>query len=682
MTSPTITLIMIVKNESKIIERCLNSVKDFIDYVVISDTGSTDNTPEIIESYLSRNNIKGAVYRDQWKNFGYNRTKSLTNGQDWLDKRQIDKTKNYFITIDADMILVLNNFNKKQLLEKQSWSLLQMNNSIKYYNMRLFRSDLHYKCLGVTHEYWGCDGNPSEGKFEGMYIDDRGDGGCKSDKFTRDIELLTKGLEEEPSNHRYYFYLAQSYGDSGDFENAIKWYKKRVEAGGWFEEVFISYKRIGELYMELKQEENAVFYWLKAYEHIPQRSETLYKLANHYRNKSNNNTSIMFIKQGLSIPYPNDLVLFLEYQVYEHKFIEELGIVGYYVNKKHEGLLACQYLLLTKEIPEGVRNNASNNLYFYLNKLSEKNRSHQVLEFKVDQPYISSSPCLLYDSVNKKYKGVVRTVNYSIDDSFTYHIRDENNNVKTKNYWTELNEDGKVETLYEINNLTKPIRNSHIKGFEDVRICYVGDKLYGFAVDWENGTHNHPSVILLHFNLYEDKYVIDKAIHINYMDHICQKNWTLFSDSNKLYAIYSHNPLTILEINPENGSYNVKTYPTPDSYKSYNIGDMRGSANPLKLASGDWLVLVHEVMYKYNTRKYYHRFLRYSSNWELTNISEPFYFNNLFVEFSLSIMYDFNNNDLIISYSSRDNSSELMKIKFNNIPWMPKDIKKYLIDTL
>ena len=63
---------------------------------------------------------------------------------------------------------------------------------------------------------------------------------------------------------------------------------------------------------KLKQEENAIFYWLKAYENIPQRSETIYKLANHYRNKSNNNTSLMFIKQGLSIPYPNDLVLFLE----------------------------------------------------------------------------------------------------------------------------------------------------------------------------------------------------------------------------------------------------------------------------------------------------------------------------------------------------------------------------------
>ena len=40
---------MIVKNESKIIKRCLDSVKDHIDYWVIVDTGSTDGTQDIIK---------------------------------------------------------------------------------------------------------------------------------------------------------------------------------------------------------------------------------------------------------------------------------------------------------------------------------------------------------------------------------------------------------------------------------------------------------------------------------------------------------------------------------------------------------------------------------------------------------------------------------------------------------
>ena len=90
----TLTLIMIVKNESKIITRCFDSLKPYIDYIVISDTGSTDNTVELIETYLEKNEIKGKVYHDEWKNFGYNRSKSVTNGQDWLEKEKIDQKKN------------------------------------------------------------------------------------------------------------------------------------------------------------------------------------------------------------------------------------------------------------------------------------------------------------------------------------------------------------------------------------------------------------------------------------------------------------------------------------------------------------------------------------------------------------------------------------------------------------
>lgn len=41
--------------------------------------------------------------------------------------------------------------------------------------------------------------------MKGVWIDDRGDGGCKSDKFERDARLLAQGLNEEPNNVRYMF---------------------------------------------------------------------------------------------------------------------------------------------------------------------------------------------------------------------------------------------------------------------------------------------------------------------------------------------------------------------------------------------------------------------------------------------------------------------------------------------
>ncbi len=682
-------LFMIVKNESSIITRCLDSVKKYIDFVVISDTGSTDNTVELINNYLSENNLKGKVYNDEWKNFGYNRTKSIKNAQEWLEDEKMDMDNTYLLTIDADMILRFNDdFSKEELSKNDMWCLYQINSSIKYYNSRIFRSSYPYKCTGVTHEYWECETKNlpigithKEGKLNTLFIDDRGDGGCKADKFTRDIALLTKGLEDEPGNYRYFFYLAQSYGDIGDKDNSIKWYNERIKAGGWYEEIFISYKRIGELYMDKGEEDKAIFNWIKAYETLPERSETLYKICNHYRNKGMNHSSFLFLKQGISIPFPKELVLFLEYPIYEYKFIKELSIIAFYINKRKEGLLACKHILLSNDSQIESRDETFANNFFYINSMTSYPAFKNIkkLPLTTRYPFISSSACLLFNQNNKTYRGVVRAVNYSINDRFEYSIRDDNNNVSTINYWAEFDKDSNLKMQYEIECNTIKARESHIKGLEDLRICAVEDtgKIFGLSVDWEHGRNNHPAVCLVNFERDDEyRYVINKVIPITYNDNICQKNWTLFSNGSKLYALYSHHPLVILEINTETGDYSV----IKEKYSNYNLKDIRGSANPIKVSDG-WLVLTHEVVHK-DTRKYYHRFIKYSDDWDVLEISEPFYMQNFFVEFSLSIMYDKEDNNVMIVYSSRDNTTELMTLDYSKIPWLPKDIKNYLISVL
>ena len=64
---------MIVKDESHVITRCLDSVKRLLDYVLIVDTGSIDGTPETIYNWIKQNNLPGEVIIEPWKNFAYNR---------------------------------------------------------------------------------------------------------------------------------------------------------------------------------------------------------------------------------------------------------------------------------------------------------------------------------------------------------------------------------------------------------------------------------------------------------------------------------------------------------------------------------------------------------------------------------------------------------------------------------
>ena len=57
----SISLCMIVKNEEEVIGRCLESVKDIVDEIIIVDTGSTDNTKKIVSKYTNK------IYDFEWK---------------------------------------------------------------------------------------------------------------------------------------------------------------------------------------------------------------------------------------------------------------------------------------------------------------------------------------------------------------------------------------------------------------------------------------------------------------------------------------------------------------------------------------------------------------------------------------------------------------------------------------
>jgi glycosyltransferase involved in cell wall biosynthesis len=356
---PSLCLCMIVKNESAVIARCLQSVKPIIDYWVICDTGSDDNTKKLIAEHLT--GAPGELHETQWVNFAHNRTEVLT-----LAKGKAD----YALIVDADMTVnVYGDF--KPTLTADSYRI-KYEGDLDYRQVMLV-SNLHdWKYYGVTHEYIHSPTAAAQQNLDTLTLTHYCDGSGRREKINRDIALLESGLEDEPNNARYMFYLAQSYRDAGRYDSAMEWYQKRVAAGGWAEEVWYSLYQISRLTRILGYDNATVLdAALRAYEYNPARLEPLYLLVRNYREKREYRTGYLLSKVLPETPYPKDS-LFIEKDVYSYKLPLEYAICCHYVGKYAEAIRVYNEMLDYPNLPPEYHQTALKNRKFALDVIYKK----------------------------------------------------------------------------------------------------------------------------------------------------------------------------------------------------------------------------------------------------------------------------------------------------------------------
>lgn len=358
-----ICLNMIVKDESKVIERCLKSVIPIIDYWVIVDTGSTDGTQEIIKKYMK--DIPGELHEEPWQNFEYNRNHALKLTKDKAD---------YVFFIDADEQLRFDKDFMMPKLEKDFYHVMIEYGGSRYTRVLLIKSCLDWEWKGVVHEALYCDDAKSSGILKSIANVVTSDG-CRSydpSIFLKDAKLLEDALKKDPKNTRNAFYLAQSYRDAGKHLESIKAYEKRSKMGGWDQEVFWSLYQIGLMRENLKMDLDSIEdSYYAAYVYRPNRAEPLYRLANYYRMQGKYNKCYAIAKLALTIPYPSDL-LFVEDWIYQWGLLMEYSVSAYWSGKYLEALSATNKLKKNPNIPDYVVKQADENLKWINQKLSEK----------------------------------------------------------------------------------------------------------------------------------------------------------------------------------------------------------------------------------------------------------------------------------------------------------------------
>jgi len=347
---PTICLCMIVKDEARVIRRCLQSVLGLIDCWVICDTGSTDGTQQLIRSSLE--GIPGDLHERRWVDFGHNRTELMGLARGKAD---------YLLLLDADMTASYDKA-RLQVLGADSYMLRHAEDP-EYWIKRLVRGDRRWWYVGVTHEHIATDGTDRVEKLGAIVIRHHGDSGTRTEKFERDLRLLSEEVAREPDNARTVFYLAQTLRDLGRLDESIDLYRRRAAMGGWPEETFYALYQVGVLSDRAGRRDQAMVALFDAWNSRPQRAEPLYELAWMFRERRQYQPAHLVSDRGLRIPVPRD-TLFVHRWVYEWGLLFEYSIAAYWVGQPSAALAACDRLLGMSRLPAVYR------------KQTEVNRSH------------------------------------------------------------------------------------------------------------------------------------------------------------------------------------------------------------------------------------------------------------------------------------------------------------------
>ena len=663
-TGPTLCLNMIVKNESRIITRLFDSVLPIIDCYCICDTGSTDNTVDIIRNYFNNKGIPGKIVTEPFKNFCHNRNFSIQSCLNMSD---------YILLMDADMVLEINNFNKNMLSTIDCFTISQGNDNFYYQNMRIVKNDGAYYYSGVTHEYINTPSNCCSFNFEKniLFIRDHGDGGSKHDKFERDVRLLTEGIKDEPNNARYHFYLANSYHDSGQFENAIEFYKKRIDFGGWKEEVWYSYYRIGLCYKNLNKFSDSLFYWLEGYNFYPERLEAIYEIIKHYRINSKQKLAFIFYEIAKKILDQNNIrssYLFLHDDIYRSRIYYEYTIIAAYNgihNINNEVILFLNNSNNNSEI-----NNLFQNMKFYKDILNQSSKI--ILDNKIthminneNTELTSSSSCLIPNKNSDGYLINIRYVNYFINDKGSYLNCDKY--IITGNKYVEYDKNFNIinEKMLEID-----FDNRRYIGVEDVRIFRnTQDELQFIGT----GYHKNESIGIVTGNYDLDTSKLNPIeLKQNFNNSNCEKNWVFVEYNDSTHIIYDWSPLKICKINTKNKLDIITTKTMPRIFSrvrgstcgfkySKKIGSNKYNTidndNILLDITEDEIWFVNHLVSYESPRHYYHIISVFDKSMNLLRYSAPFKFEGDSIEYCLSIVVE--DERVLINYSTWDRTTRI-----------------------
>lgn len=414
-----IVLCMIVRNEAHCITKCFDSLLGTIDAIAVVDTGSTDNTPEVIRNYMKEKNIHGSVICKRWKQFAISRNDSLEHASyvirqyhgieptGPLSKSEYDKLSKAnwkILTTDADNIFL--NIDEecytKEMALKGKYKTVNLKDFMKPADCYMIRMRsgkyTYYIHMGITpfivtgargyryycpiHEYIDTKGwTPKIETIENVYCYSGRHGGrsMARSKGDRDAAALAEAVKEcrvDPLDYdRCVYYMAQSYRDAGQFDIAYNNFLKRGEmATGYYEERYYSYiqaaivlpytsyaKYLTKDLIELMQMD----LWYKAHEICPHRREALYDIMCFCDKKKMFRKAYDSVIRWVDENDVNKYSLFVDATLYGWKFDEKVALICYYAGEHNDFKKYLERAIKDPNQDEGNRARLMEHRQFY-----------------------------------------------------------------------------------------------------------------------------------------------------------------------------------------------------------------------------------------------------------------------------------------------------------------------------
>jgi glycosyltransferase involved in cell wall biosynthesis len=299
----TISLCMIVKNEADTLTRCLDSVKELVDEIIIVDTGSTDETRTIAKRYTPK------VFDFEWQDdFSAARNYSFQQA-----------TMNYIMWLDADDVLLeadREKFRRLKLTLDPSVDSVTMlyhlsfdeqgNVAVSSRQHRLVKRDKGFQWTGAAHEVLMVEGNIFNSDIAVTHRK-------PLDRYKRDqnrtLEIYKRRLERgDPFTPRDVYYFANELKDHERYKEAVQFYKIFLQMGmGWIEDVIGALVQLADCYDKLKDNKKVKEVLMQAVQLGHPRAEIYCRLGDWHLKNDEVDEAIGWFELAIGLEKPDPL---------------------------------------------------------------------------------------------------------------------------------------------------------------------------------------------------------------------------------------------------------------------------------------------------------------------------------------------------------------------------------------